>query len=655
MTYNPTDTIAATLAAFEARIATLEASTPVDETPDAFNFTDATGAGFSAQQTSNLITVAGLGTGVSVAVSVAGGTYSKNGGSYTSSAGTAQNGDTFRVRHTSSASYETAVNTTLTIGGVSDTFTSTTLADAGDVIAPTLSSPTDAANGTDAMTGSVSTNEGNGTLYWFISTSPTPPSAANLKAGVGAVAAGSQAVSATGTQNISNSGLSAETTYYTHFLHRDDAGNDSAIATSDGFTTEAEGVAPLSFPAQGARYDIDWTQSADGEILTYASAPIPSNPAVFPIQPDNNTSSNDGRFFRQLVSQSLPVYAENADGSLRRFASSTTLRTSSRGILVEPIVNNGEQPILWTNDLTNAAWIKTGITAVANETNRANRTNSATRLTATADGGTVLYPVTLAESTRNLYADIKRITGTGTVEMTLDGGANWTEITLNKPRYDGWGRYGLPLATVTDPSFGFRLGTSGDQIAVAFVTSDLSPYELSPWDMSGTARRRLYDRPSTSTEGGSTTPKSSGLMDFLASGASWGVYIEWDTQKPSGFLFGQIIKVNSDGVISASTDDGGKTLVTAADTNRLTVDPTAPLTNKAMMFVDTDTTGVRLCANGGPIYSRTGFGAYTTLDHKDLGSNGSGTTNIAGYIRRLVIFDTAPTDEQMQAWTAVLP
>ena len=97
-----------------------------DGTPNAFTFSDVTNRELNQTQTSNLITIAGI--NISVAVSVTGGTYSKNGGAYTSSAGTCVVGDTFRVRHTSSSNYSTAVNTTLTVGGVSDTFTSTTRA-----------------------------------------------------------------------------------------------------------------------------------------------------------------------------------------------------------------------------------------------------------------------------------------------------------------------------------------------------------------------------------------------------------------------------------------------------------------------------------------------------------------------------------------------
>lgn len=110
-----------------------------------------------------------------------------------------------------------------------------------DATAPTLSSPTDAASGATAANISVSTDEANGTLYWYISTSATPPSAADLKAGTGAVTSGNQAVSATGIQSASASGLTAETAYYTYFLHRDAAGNDSSIAAADGFTTAASG------------------------------------------------------------------------------------------------------------------------------------------------------------------------------------------------------------------------------------------------------------------------------------------------------------------------------------------------------------------------------------------------------------------------------
>lgn len=97
-----------------------------DTTPSAFTFTDQTGVEPSTVITSNDVTIYNINT--SVSVSITGGEYQKNGGSWTSSPGTAVKFDDFRVRLTSSSSYSTGVSATLTVGGTSDTFTATTRA-----------------------------------------------------------------------------------------------------------------------------------------------------------------------------------------------------------------------------------------------------------------------------------------------------------------------------------------------------------------------------------------------------------------------------------------------------------------------------------------------------------------------------------------------
>lgn len=101
-------------------------SVTADTTPDVFVFEDVTAASLATLYESNAITVTGINS-VAV-VTVSGGTYSKNGGAYTSSPGTVISGNTIRVRHTSSGVNSTATSTVLTVGGVSDTFTTTTLA-----------------------------------------------------------------------------------------------------------------------------------------------------------------------------------------------------------------------------------------------------------------------------------------------------------------------------------------------------------------------------------------------------------------------------------------------------------------------------------------------------------------------------------------------
>jgi hypothetical protein len=99
-----------------------------DTAPDQFTFTDQSGVAVSSTITSAAITVAGISAAATITVS--GGTYDINGsGTFVSTAGTVNNGDTVRARHTSSASYLAAVDTIVTIGGVSDTFRSITEGD----------------------------------------------------------------------------------------------------------------------------------------------------------------------------------------------------------------------------------------------------------------------------------------------------------------------------------------------------------------------------------------------------------------------------------------------------------------------------------------------------------------------------------------------
>lgn len=170
-----------------------------------------------------------------------------------------------------------------------------TTAAAPDVTAPTLSSPTDAANGSTGGTLSVSTDEANGTLYWFISTSATPPTAANLKAGTGAVSYGSQAVTATGVQNVSATGLAASTAYFSYFLHRDATGNDSTIAAADGFTTTSLTAPVLTRTSAAGANPMTWSGAYTGMVVgtSYISMRWRVNGGSWTNETDHLVTSDD--------------------------------------------------------------------------------------------------------------------------------------------------------------------------------------------------------------------------------------------------------------------------------------------------------------------------------------------------------------------------
>lgn len=216
---------------------------------------------------------------LSRATSIKGGPWS--GGDYRVSANQA---GVIDVTDTGGASIAFALMGYRDAGVLMATFNvSLTVPVASDTVAPTLSAATDAANGSGAMTGGVSTNEANGTLYYFVSTSSTSPTAAALKAGTGAAAFGNQPVTATGAQNISASGLAASTAYFTYYLHADAAGNDSAVVAADGFTTAAASGGP---PAIVQRTSSGRTTTGTSASVTLPSPVTAGNLIVLGVFPD---------------------------------------------------------------------------------------------------------------------------------------------------------------------------------------------------------------------------------------------------------------------------------------------------------------------------------------------------------------------------------
>lgn len=143
--------------------------------------------------------------------------------------------------------YSTTAAPTLTFtsGQIAGTTAVFAASGGGDTTPPTLTSPS-ATGGVLVCSGSVSSNEGNGTLYTVFTTSGTAPTAVQVEAGqdnAGAAAtrAVSQAVSATGAQSVA-SGAIAAGTYTAHFMHKDAAGNRSAVVSSSPITVTASGT-----------------------------------------------------------------------------------------------------------------------------------------------------------------------------------------------------------------------------------------------------------------------------------------------------------------------------------------------------------------------------------------------------------------------------
>lgn len=98
--------------------------TQPDTIPNSFSFASQTAVPVSSQITSNSATISGINAATPITVS--GGEYSVNGAAFTTAAGTVNNNQAVQLRHISASAQNTPTTTTVTIGGVSATFTSTT-------------------------------------------------------------------------------------------------------------------------------------------------------------------------------------------------------------------------------------------------------------------------------------------------------------------------------------------------------------------------------------------------------------------------------------------------------------------------------------------------------------------------------------------------
>lgn len=98
-----------------------------DTRPDAFSISAVTDADLSTEYTSQSITISGINAATNISIS--GGQFAINDGTFGSDSDSVNNGDTVAVRINSSAEHGTATTATLTIGGVSAEYRVTTKAE----------------------------------------------------------------------------------------------------------------------------------------------------------------------------------------------------------------------------------------------------------------------------------------------------------------------------------------------------------------------------------------------------------------------------------------------------------------------------------------------------------------------------------------------
>lgn len=143
-------------------------------------------------------------------------------------------------------------------------------------------------------------------------------------------------------------------------------------------------------------------------------------------------------------------------------------------------------------DMTNAAWVKTTMTTAQTSTGIDGAANSCTRLTATAGNATALQTLVAAASSRTYSCFIKRVTGTGNIEITQDG-ASWTNI-AGQINSSGFTLVQLN-ASILNASFGIRIVTNGDAIDVDCNQFEAGSFATTPIPAAGTRNGDVWTYP----------------------------------------------------------------------------------------------------------------------------------------------------------------
>ncbi len=146
---------------------------------------------------------------------------------------------------------------------------------------------------------------------------------------------------------------------------------------------------------------------------------------------------------------------------LPRYEHDPTNNNAQLGLLMEATRTN---EALWNQDITNAVWVKTNMTNAMDATGLDGVANSASTITASAANATVLQTVTKASADNTYSVWVRRVTGSGNIDITDNNGTNW--ITLTGLSSTVFTRYVLPPRIAANPVFGIRIVTDTDAVEV---------------------------------------------------------------------------------------------------------------------------------------------------------------------------------------------
>ena len=198
----------------------------------------------------------------------------------------------------------------------------------------------------------------------------------------------------------------------------------------------------------------------------------------------------NGRYYQKGIAVGLGVgnllttsrastkYCNNTAGIWASVAANV-LCVTNKGALIEEARTNDA---LWSRDMTNAAWVKVGMGTALNAVGIDGTANSATTLTATGTASscvascTALQTITLGSSADTYSVWLKRVSGSGAVNITINNLVGTTACTLSSSVFT----LCQVTATLANPVFGIQMAGLNDVIIADFNQTEPGVFATSP-------------------------------------------------------------------------------------------------------------------------------------------------------------------------------
>lgn len=282
-------------------------------------------------------------------------------------------------------------------------------------------------------------------------------------------------------------------------------------------------------------------------------------------------------------------YCQQLSGIWKTTNNSNYPAICDQGVLPEEVRTNDA---LWSRDMTQASWTLVGETAALNAVGIDGQANSASTLTATGTVGvctascTALQSITLGSSADTYSVWLKRITGSGAVNITINNLTGSQVCTLVTTAFT---RCAI-TATLANPIIGIQMTAVGDVVVADFSQMEPGGFATSPILTTSASATRAADQMNVLT----------GPLFTLAKGASL-----TQISKTSGLYSGGVsgtlgILANGPQIFGfASAATTASIFLNSTQTNATVGASGSYLTGTITTVTSFDTTGDSVVANGG--------------------------------------------------------